>query len=131
MIVVDKADLIGSLRDAKGPGWNSVRLLVAADGTGFSMTETKVEPGTVLDLHYKHHIEACFCLSGTATVTDLETGREHQITSGMLYALDMHDPHRVEVTSAEPWHLICVFSPALRGDEVHGADGSYASGASG
>jgi len=126
MIVVDKRDLKGTPRDAHGPGWSSLRLLVHADGLGFSMTETKVEPGAELDLHYKHHIEACFCLSGSAVLTEVETGKSHEIGPGMLYAPDLHDPHRVRVTSAEPFHLICVFSPALHGDEVHRPDGSYA-----
>lgn len=131
MIVVDKKNLEGTPRDASGPGWTSLRLLVEADGMGFSMTETKVEPGAELDLHYKHHIEACFCLSGSAVLTETETGKSHEIGPGMLYAPDLHDPHHVRVTSQTPFHLICVFSPALRGDEVHGADGSYAQSGSG
>lgn len=131
MIVVDKNALTGTARDAHGPGWNSLRLLVKSDGMGFSLTETKVEPGATLGLHYKHHIEACFCLSGSATLTETETGKVHHIGPGMLYAPDMHDPHRVEVTSETPFHLVCVFSPALQGDEVHGPDGSYASPSSG
>lgn len=126
MIVVDKKTLKGTPRDATGPGWSSLRLLVAADGMGLSMTETKVAPDAELDLHYKHHIEACYCLSGRAVLTETETGQEHHIGPGVLYAPDLHDPHRIRVTSTEPLHLICVFSPALQGDEVHEPDGSYA-----
>jgi L-ectoine synthase len=56
------------------------------------------------------------------------TGQVHPIHAGVLYALDQHDKHIVTNSGAEPLHVICVFTPALQGDEVHGPDGSYASG---
>lgn len=127
MIVVDKADLVGTPRDASGPGWSSLRLLVKSDSMGFSMTETKVLPGATLDLQYYHHIEACYCIGGHGTVTEKTSGKEHQIMPGVLYAPNAHDAHLVVVQGEDPLHLICVFSPALRGDEVHGADGGYES----
>lgn len=126
MIVVDKKDLLGSQRDAAGPGWTSLRLLVRSDGMGFSMTETKVLPGAILDLHYKNHVEACFCIGGTGILVETATGTQHDIHPGVLYAPDAHDAHQMRVIGDEPLHLICVFSPALQGDEVHGPDGSYA-----
>ena len=52
MIIRDKADFVGGARDAAGPGWTSLRLLVRSDGMGFSMTETQVLPGAVLRLEY-------------------------------------------------------------------------------
>ncbi|WP_298839386.1 ectoine synthase [uncultured Roseobacter sp.] len=125
MIVVDSRSLRDTPRDASGPGWTSLRLLVRSDGMGFSMTETEVLPGAELELHYRHHIEACYCVSGEGHVTDHATGKTHVITSGVLYAPDAHDRHRVENRGDVPFRLICVFSPALQGDEVHNADGSY------
>jgi L-ectoine synthase len=126
MIVQDKAALIGTTRDATGPGWTSLRLLVKSDGMGFSMTETQVLPGAVLKLEYKHHIEACFCIGGQGTVVEMSTGQRHDIKAGVLYAPDAHDRHEVHVPAdGDALHLICVFSPALQGDEVHGPDGSY------
>lgn len=126
MIVTEKSDLIGTMRDASGPGWNSLRLLVKSDGMGFSMTDTKVLPGAVLTLQYKNHIEACYCVGGAGTVTEIETGEKHPLTPGVLYAPNAHERHEVRVDGSEPLHLICVFSPALQGDEVHGPDGGYA-----
>ncbi len=126
MIVIDKKDLLGGPRDASGPGWSSLRLLVKSDGMGFSMTETHVAPGAVLDLQYLNHVEACFCIGGRGVVTETDSGLRHVIEPGVLYAPDAHDRHEVSVEGEEPLHLICVFSPALRGDEVHGPDGSYA-----
>ncbi|MFK7746453.1 MAG: ectoine synthase [Roseobacter sp.] len=131
MIIVDKQDLQGTARDAAGPGWTSLRLLVKSDGMGFSMTETQVLPGAVLQLEYKHHIEACYCIGGTGVVTETDTGVQHHIKPGVLYAPNAHDAHEVRVVGDDPLHFICVFSPALQGDEVHGPDGSYASSGSG
>jgi len=125
MIIVDKAALEGSPRDASGPGWRSLRFLVQQDGMGFTMTETTIAPGAELHLHYRHHIEACYCLSGFGRVREVATGALHEIRPGVLYAPNAHDPHILEVTGDVPLRLICVFSPALRGDEVHGPDGSY------
>ena len=127
MIVHRKDDLQGGPRDASGPGWTSLRLLVAGDGMGFSMTETRVLPGAHLRLHYTHHVEACYCIAGHGTVHEVESGRTHAIGPGTLYAPDAHDRHEVRVPEGgEALHLVCVFSPALRGDEVHRPDGSYA-----
>ena len=128
MIISRKSDLQNTHRDAAGPGWTSLRLLVKSDGMGFSMTETHILPGAVLTLEYKHHIEACYCLSGAGTVTELQSGAEHHIEAGVLYAPNAHDRHEVRVTSPEAMRLICVFSPALEGTEVHGPDGSYPAG---
>lgn len=126
MIVRDKADLTGTARDAAGPGWTSLRMLVRSDGMGFSMTETEVLPGAVLHLQYKHHVEACYCIGGAGQVVELGSGAIHEIKAGVLYAPNAHDQHEVHVPEGgEALRLICVFSPALEGDEVHGPDGSY------
>lgn len=125
MIVVDKADVQGTARDAAGDGWTSLRLLVKSDGMGFSMTETHVLPGARLDLHYLNHVEACYCIGGAAKLRECDTGLEHDIRPGVLYAPNAHDAHEVTVVGDVPLHLICVFSPALQGDETHGPDGSY------
>ena len=126
MIVVNKKELLGTARDAHGEGWESLRLLVRSDGMGFSMTETRVLPGAVLRLQYNHHIEACFCIGGAGDVIELDSGKVHPIHAGVLYAPNCHERHEVRVpTDGEALHLICVFSPGLEGDEVHGPDGSY------
>lgn len=127
MIIADRKNLAGTTRDAHGPGWSSLRLLVRSDGMGFSMTETRVLPGAVLRLQYKHHVEACYCIGGSGTVIELDTGVRHEIGPGVLYAPDAHDRHEVRVPQeGQPLHLICVFAPGLEGTEVHGPDGSYA-----
>jgi L-ectoine synthase len=81
--------------------------------------------GSVLELEYKNHLEACYCISGSAALTDLATGTVHKIEPGTMYALDSHDRHRLEVGQEHDLLLISVFNPALSGTEVHGPDGSY------
>lgn len=126
MIIADRTALRGGVRDARGPGWESLRLLVRSDGMGFSMTETRVLPGATLRLQYKHHVEACYCTGGTGQVVELSSGTVHEIREGVLYAPNAHELHEIRVPEgAEPLRLICVFSPALEGTEVHGPDGSY------
>jgi L-ectoine synthase len=63
-------------------------------------------------------------LEGEALVEDLSTGDVHEIRPGTLYALDKHDYHRLRAITKV--RLICVFTPALQGDEIHDATGSYA-----
>lgn len=127
MIIEQKTALQNTARDAAGPGWTSLRLLVRSHGMGFSMTETEVLPGAVLRLQYKNHVEACYCIAGQGTVVELDSGTVHQIAPGVLYAPDAHDLHEVRVPEGgQALRLICVFSPALEGNEVHGPDGSYA-----
>ena len=125
MIIVNGSDLRGSARDASGPGWSSLRMLVKTDGMGFSMNETIVKAGVTLTLEYKNHLEGCYCVSGSGRVTDRATGSVSEIKAGVLYALDQHDHHSLTVDEGQDMFLISVFNPALQGDEVHGADGSY------
>jgi len=124
VIVCNAIDIYGTPRHASGPGWQSARMIVKDDGMGYSVHETTVEEGAELHLEYKHHFETNYCLSGEGEVVDLATGTVHPITPGTLYALDQHDRHILRATRG-PLRLLCVFHPALRGDETHSADGSY------
>lgn len=123
MIVRTLEDVVGSERDVEGEGWRSRRLLLRRDGMGFSLHDTTVAAGTELNLHYKHHLEACYCLEGEAELVDLASGARHQIAPGTMYALDEHDRHTLTVQ--QDLRLVCVFNPALTGAEVHDADGSF------
>jgi L-ectoine synthase len=123
VIVRSLEDVVGTERDVEGEGWRSRRLLLRRDGMGFSLHDTTVEAGEVLQLHYKHHLEACYCLEGEAELADLATGERHTIAPGTMYALDEHDRHTLTVR--RDMRLVCVFNPALTGGEVHDADGSF------
>ena len=122
MIVRSLADIEGTDLDVRGDGWRAQRLLVADDGLGFSLSETTVDGGAEMNLWYKHHYEACFVVEGSAEITERDTGAVHRIGPGSVYSPE-HDRHTIRVD--EPLRLVCVFNPALTGQEKHDADGSY------
>ena len=122
MIVRSLEDIVGTDRDLAGEGWRSRRLLLAADGLGYSLNDTVVAAGEELTLEYRHHLEACYCIDGEAEVTDLATGERHRIVPGTVYALDRHDRHRLRTEAGV--RLICIFNPPLTGAEAH-VDGGY------
>lgn len=122
MIIRTLDETTDTERDVRGDGWRAVRLFLRDDGLGFSMSETTVDGGSELNLWYKHHQEACFVVEGSAEITERDTGVVHRIGPGSAYAPE-HDRHTIRVL--EPLRLVCVFSPALTGQEKHDADGSY------
>lgn len=125
MIVTALKDILGTDRDVSGPGWKSRRLLLASDGMGFTMTDTIIKDGAVLELEYKNHLEACYCIDGKGEIVSLEDGKIHLLEPFVLYALDKNDRHQVRAVGGD-MRLVCTFNPPLSGREVHKADGSYA-----
>lgn len=123
MIVRHVSDVEGTKADARGEGWRSLRMLTRSDGMGFTVTHTRLEAGMRAELQYRHHLEACLCIEGELDIEDLSTGEHHVVTGGTLYALDAHDRHVVRAAARTT--LVCVFSPALAGDETHDASGGY------
>ena len=122
MIVRSVQEVAGTDLDVHGEGWRATRLFVRDDGLGFSLSETTVDGGAEMNIWYKHHQEACFVIEGEAEVTERDTGTVHRIGPGSAYAPE-HDRHTIRVIS--PLRLVCVFNPALTGQEKHDADGSY------
>jgi L-ectoine synthase len=125
MIVTALNDILGTDRDVFGPGWTSRRLLLASDGMGFSMTDTIIHEGPALELEYKHHLEACYCIEGFGEIISADEEIWQSLEPFTLYALDRNDPHRVRAVGGS-MRLVCVFNPPLGGQEVHRPDGSYA-----
>ena len=125
MIIMKLKDVLGTNRDVFGPGWNSRRLLLASDGLGFSLTDTIIKQGSVLELEYTHHLEACYCIDGRGQIRRADEETWHELQPFTLYALDQHDRHIVQAPEVE-LRLVCVFNPPLNGREVHRDDGSYA-----
>lgn len=104
--------------------WESVRLLLADDGMGFSFHITTIEGGSEHTFHYKNHYESVYCIAGEGSIEDLATGERHHIQPGVMYALNLHDKHTLRAKSELV--LACCFNPPVTGTEVHRADGSYA-----
>ena len=123
MKVRSLSDLEGTDRDVRAETWKSRRFVLADDKVGFSFNDTILYAGTRTHMHYKNHIESVYCIEGRAEIEDVKTGEVHEITPGTMYLLDEHDEH--VLTVIEDVRMMCVFTPALTGREVHDEDGAY------
>ena len=116
-------EIVGTERDVSGEGWRSRRLLRRDDGMNFSLHWTEVKAGTELDLHYQNHLEGNLCVVGEGEVVDLATDAVHSLRPGVMYALDKNDHHLLRAKT--DLSFVCVFWPALAGEETHNALGGY------
>jgi L-ectoine synthase len=123
MFVRKLGDARDTPRQIRTANWDSVRLLLANDGMGFSFHITTLYAGTETHMWYKHHFEAVYCISGRAEIEDKATGERHTVEPGTLYVLNENDKHVLRVE--EDFVCACVFNPPLKGSEVHDADGAY------
>lgn len=108
-------------------GFFSHRFLLAEDGMGFTVTRTVVPANGPQRWHYPEHLEACYCVAGEGELVNVSTGERHVIKPDTLYAVDNHDEHTFEAIGG-PVTLICVFTPALRGNEAHKDGHDYSVG---
>ena len=123
MIVRNLQALENTDRDVRGPTFASRRLLLAEDGLSYSLHDTVLAAGTVTPMWYANHVESVYCISGEAILTNQDNGEQHRITPGTLYVLDRHEHHQLEVI--EDLRVVCVFTPALTGGELHDENGTY------
>ena len=113
--------IVRELSSVKTVEWGnglSRRFLLRTDGLGYTVTDTIVRVGTRSPLEYKRHLEACYCIAGRGQVIDVD-GRVHEISPGTFYALDRNEPHFLVASPETDLRLVCVFTPALEGDESH------------
>ncbi|MFJ8888517.1 ectoine synthase [Streptomyces sp. NPDC102402] len=117
-MIVRRLESVASIEWGNGL---SRRFLTQSDGVGYSVTDTVVKAGTKSRLEYRNHLETCYCIEGSGEVVD-QAGNSHPITPGTLYALDQHDAHWLIASPHEDLRLVCVFTPALHGNETHNLD---------
>ncbi len=123
MLVRSLEEILGTDRDVEGGNWNSRRLLLAGDGMGFSLHDTILRAGTTTPIHYQNHLEAVYCIEGHATVELVPSGEKFEIKPGTVYALNLNDKHLL--TAHVDTRMVCVFNPAVVGNEVHDENGVY------
>ena len=124
MIVRTLASILGTQAHVKGDAYESRRLLLAADGLGYSLHDTICKEGSEQLLHYQNHIETNYIIAGEGEVVNEATGEVHPLSPGTVYVLDRHDAHTLRAIRGD-LRIICVFTPALTGLERHDASGSY------
>lgn len=125
MIVKHLNDILHTDAHVIGEQFESRRLLMAADGVGYSFHDTLVKKGTTQVMEYKNHIETNYCIAGEGEVEEVATGRIWPLVPGTMYVLDKHDRHIVRATKSDV-RTVCIFTPALTGKEIHDEDGGYA-----
>ncbi|AID58923.1 ectoine synthase/ParB multidomain protein [Mycobacterium phage Gaia] len=120
MKVIKGSDLesMGRAMEFTPGGFFSHRFLLEEDGLGYTVTRTTIPECQPQRWHYPDHLESCYCVSGVGELVDLKTGEKHRIEPDTLYALDKHDEHTFQAIGG-PVTLICMFTPALRGNEAH------------
>ena len=123
MIVRDLESIEGTERDVRAETWSSRRLLLSADGMGFSLHDTVLHAGSVTEMWYRNHVEAVYCIEGSGELEDIDNGTVHRVGPGTMYALDGHEKHRLHAHTR--LRMVCVFNPPCSGAEVHDDDGSY------
>lgn len=124
MIVRTLDEVRGTDDDVHSEGWNSRRLILAHHGMGFSMHDTIIHAGAELEMWYRYHLEAVYCIEGEGEIECRATGRRWPIAAGTLYALDKNDQHILRAKTQ--MRMVCTFNPPVTGREVHDADGAYA-----
>ena len=124
MIVRTLATILNTPAHVTGDNFESRRILLAADNLGYSLHDTICKEGSEQRLEYKNHVETNYVIEGQGAVTNITTGEVHPLTPGTVYVLDRHEPHLLRADT--DMRIICVFTPALTGQEKHDASGSYA-----
>lgn len=123
MIVRTLEDCDKTRRRVVTKTWESTRLLLKNDGMGFSFHITTVYAGTETPMHYQHHLESVYCISGEGEVEAVDDGTVHPVGPGTIYILDKNDRHVLRARTE--MKLACVFNPPLNGREVHDESGAY------
>lgn len=123
MIVRRLHEIEGTEREVKAPTFTSRRFLLKRDRTGFSLHDTILYAGTETAIWYKHHLEAVYCIEGEGELEVVPEGPSFRIGPGTMYTLDGHEKHLLRAKT--DLRMICVFTPALTGREVHDHEGTY------
>jgi L-ectoine synthase len=124
MFVKSVAELrkAGREKVVAGGSARTVRALLQEDGLGFTVCDVNLAAGARNVLWYKHHWEANYILGGTGEVVDLGTNESWKLAPGVMYMVGPKDRHSMRAHT--DLHLISIFKPALKGDEMHDAEGT-------
>lgn len=123
MIVRTLQSIIDTQAHVRGEAFESRRILLAKDGLGYSLHDTICKAGSAQRLEYKNHVETNYVIEGQGSVENIATGEVFPLGPGTVYVLDQHEAHLLRAET--DLRIICVFTPALTGQEKHDAAGSY------
>jgi L-ectoine synthase len=124
MIYHSAKDLEGTSRYVQAEGFVSIRLALAEDNLGFTVTEATGRTEIDMEIEHKNHIEAVYVLEGTGEVELVESGEVYKLYPGVFYAFDKHERHTYRLDTDVK--AIAIFNPPLVGDEINDDEGGYA-----
>lgn len=116
MRVTSKGMFINSPRHVRTAAYETVRLLLTADGAAVGLTDIVLAPGIEETYGYDNRTEIAYCLEGSAEITDLATGTRYAIVPGTLWVASPGE--RFRFRAEQPTRLVCVFLPPLEGGET-------------
>ena len=115
-MIIRKHDEVKNVQWGNG---TSHRFLLEADGMGYTLTDTVVKAGTKSLIEYENHLEACYCIAGNGSVIEMD-GTEHEIEAGRRCTRSTSTTRTTcSAATNEDMRLVCMFTPALKGDEAH------------
>ncbi|WP_112179524.1 MULTISPECIES: ectoine synthase [Paraliobacillus] len=123
MKVVSLEEVLGTKHEVDGGNWISRRLINKSDGMGYSVNDTIIKAGTETHIWYQNHLESVYCIEGEGEVVTISDNKVWPIKKDQLYALDKNDEHLLRAKT--DMRMVCVFNPALSGNEVHDENGVY------
>ena len=103
---------------------SAVRVLLKADGLGFSLSEARCGAHNESRLQYKNHWEANYIRAGHGRLINHTTGESIELKPGDLYCVGPNDFHGV-ANQDDPLRIISVFNPPIEGPETHDDEGAY------
>ena len=123
MIVRSLSSILDTQAHVRGEAFESRRILLSKDGLGYSLHDTICKAGSAQRLEYRNHVETNYVIEGRGSVENIATGEVFPLGPGTVYVLDQHEAHLLRAET--DLRIICVFTPALTGQEKHDASGSY------
>jgi L-ectoine synthase len=103
---------------------SAVRVLLKADGLGFSLSEARCGAGNRSKLWYKNHWEANYIRAGRGSIRNLDTHEELALYPGVIYCVGPNDRHSI-INSDDPLRIVSIFCPPITGLETHDEDGAF------
>ncbi len=114
--ILRKADLTDTARHVQNATYDTVRFLLAEDGTDVTVTDIVLTPDVDAVYGYDHHTEIAYCIAGEAALTDAATGHTQHITPGTMWIA--RPGSRFHFRAHTPTWLICMFTPPFTGRET-------------
>lgn len=96
--------------------YETYRFVLKSDNAAVTVTGIILKPGIKAEYGYDKHIEIAYCIEGHATLTDLATGKDNEISAGTMWITQQGDTFAF--SASEPTRLLCVFSPAFDSQET-------------